>query len=345
MRHYRKYEEQRERLGAAAGLTGIIYNNERFDVAAVGNVGDRAINNNQHDVVGRKRWKCIWEEHNCPSCPRWAQTNGQRLCMRHYRKYEEQRERLGAAAGLTGIIYNRAINNNQHDVAAVNVVDTTDNYPPSASGVVDIGDNENRLSSASSNGDGSDIGQILRASSNEVVINELRDVAVGQLQRTSHRPPGRVGNTSINNEDLNMNMAVASVDHDNDVPLPSQDGECHVAVSEVHGDHLRDDDVDNATRRVVGFLQGREDPQITTRTGNGEVEVGFNELRTEDHLGVAMVPTIRYLQQQLELRDTKISALEQRMSALHDSVEALQDRWRQSMSRQQNGASIESLTI
>ena len=286
----------------------------------------------------------MWEEHNCP---RWAQTNGRRLCMRHYRFYE-WRERLGAAAGLADSICNnerfdvaavgnvgdRAINNNQHDVAVVNVVDTTDKYPPSASGVLDIGDNENRLPSASSHGDGSDIGQILRANSNEAIVNEPDNC------NTSHRPPRRVGNTSINNEDLNINTAVASVDHDNDVPLPSQDGECHGAVSEVYGDHLRDDDVDNATRRAVGELQGREDPQITTTTGNGEVEVGCDELRTEDHLGMAMVPTIRYLQQQLELRDTKISALEQRMSALHDSVEALQDRWLQSMSRQQNGTSI-----
>ncbi len=45
-------------------------------------------------------------------------------------------------------------------------------------------------------------------------------------------------------------------------------------------------------------MQSRENPhtgpQITTRTGTGKV-AGYNELGTEECLGVASVPTITYL--------------------------------------------------
>ncbi len=49
--------------------------------------------------------------------------------------------------------------------------------------------------------------------------------------------------------------------------------------------------------------------QIKTRTGTGEID-GYNELVTEDCPGLASVPTITYLQEQLALRDATIVAME-----------------------------------
>ncbi len=76
-------------------------------------------------------------------------------------------------------------------------------------------------------------------------------------------------------------------------------------------------------------LDKRENPdtgrQITTRTGTGKV-AGYNELRTEDCLGLASVPTITYLQEQLALKDTKIVAVEQSISQLKHAVRDLQQR-------------------
>ena len=90
-----------------------------------------------------------------------------------------------------------------------------------------------------------------------------------------------------------------------------------------------DDSVNNATR------QARENPdtvhQITTRTGTGKV-AGYNELGTEDCLGLASVPTITYLQEQLALRDAKIVAMEQSISQLIHAVRGLQQRWWQPVS-------------
>jgi hypothetical protein len=84
-------------------------------------------------------------------------------------------------------------------------------------------------------------------------------VAILQQQRTSSQQPEIVGNSNINNENQ------------------EQGG---------------DDSVNNATR------QARENPdtghQITTRTGTGKV-AGYNELGTEDCLGLASVPRITYL--------------------------------------------------
>jgi hypothetical protein len=89
------------------------------------------------------------------------------------------------------------------------------------------------------------------------------DVAILQQQRTSLQQPEIVGNTNIDNENQ------------------EQGG---------------DDSVINATR------QARENPdtghQITTRTGTGKV-AGYNELKTEDCLELASVPTITYLQENL----------------------------------------------
>ena len=89
--------------------------------------------------------------------------------------------------------------------------------------------------------------------------SDPRDVAILQQQRTSLQQPEIVGNTNIINENQ------------------EQGG---------------DDSVDNATK------QARKNPdtgrRITTRTGTGEV-AGYDELRTEDCLGLASVPTITYL--------------------------------------------------
>ncbi len=133
--------------------------------------------------------------------------------------------------------------------------------------------------------------------------SEPHDVAILQQQRTSLQQPEIVGNANINNE---------------------------------HQDRVGDESADNATRREVGVghMQSRENPhtgpQITTRTGTGKV-AGYNELGTDDCLGVASVPMITYLQRQLALRDAKIVALEQRMSQLFDAVKDLQERWWQPM--------------
>jgi hypothetical protein len=118
----------------------------------------------------------------------------------------------------------------------------------------------------------------------------LCDVAILQQQRTSLQQPEIVGNTNINNENQ------------------EQGG---------------DDSVNNEPK------QARKNPdtgrRITTRTGTGKV-AGYNELRTEDCPGLASVPTIKYLQEQLALRDEKIVAMEQSISQLKHAERDLQQR-------------------
>jgi hypothetical protein len=68
-------------------------------------------------------------------------------------------------------------------------------------------------------------------------------------------------------------------------------------------------------------------------TGTGTAEVArYNELRTEDCAGLASVPTITYLREQLALRDAKIVAMQQSISQLIHAVRGLQQRWWQLMS-------------
>ncbi len=62
-----------------------------------------------------------------------------------------------------------------------------------------------------------------------------------------------------------------------------------------------------------------------TRTDTGKV-AGYNELGTEDCPGLASVPTITYLREQLALRDAKIVALEQSIHQLKHTVRDLQQR-------------------
>ncbi len=85
------------------------------------------------------------------------------------------------------------------------------------------------------------------------------DVAILQQQRTSLQQPEIVGNININNENQ------------------EQGG---------------DESVDNATGRAR--KNSDTGHQITTRTGTGKV-AGYNELGTEDCLGLASVPTSTYL--------------------------------------------------
>ncbi len=117
-----------------------------------------------------------------------------------------------------------------------------------------------------------------------------RDVAILQQQCTSLQQPEIVGNTNIDNENQERGG---------------------------------DDSVHNATR------QARENPdtdhRITTRTGTGEV-AGYNELGTDVCPGLASVPTITYLQEQLALRDAKIVAMEQSINQLKHAVRDLQQR-------------------
>ncbi len=117
------------------------------------------------------------------------------------------------------------------------------------------------------------------------------DVAMMQQQCTSLQQPEFVGNTNINNE----NQEQGGDDSDN-----------------------------NATG------QARENPDtgcwVTTRTGTGKV-AGYNEFGTEDCPGLASVPTITYLQEQLTLRDSKIVAVEQSISQLIHALRGLQQRW------------------
>jgi hypothetical protein len=68
-----------------------------------------------------------------------------------------------------------------------------------------------------------------------------------------------------------------------------------------------------------------------TRTGTGKV-AGYNELGTEDCPGLASVPMITYLQEQLVLMDAKIVAMEQSISQLIHAVRGLQQRWWQPVS-------------
>ncbi len=82
-------------------------------------------------------------------------------------------------------------------------------------------------------------------------------------------------------------------------------------------------------------MSERENPdtgrQITTRTGTGKV-AGYNEPGMEDCLGLASVPMITYLQEQLALRDAKIVAMEQSINQLKHAVRDLQQRSWQPMS-------------
>ncbi len=111
-----------------------------------------------------------------------------------------------------------------------------------------------------------------------------------QQQCTSLQQPEIVGNTNNNNENQ------------------EQGG---------------DDIVNNATKWA------RKNPdtsrRITTRTGTGKV-AGYNELGTEDCPGLASVPTITYLQEQLAIRDEKVVAMEQSISELNHAVRDLQQR-------------------
>ncbi len=120
--------------------------------------------------------------------------------------------------------------------------------------------------------------------------------AILQQQRSSLQQPEIVGNTSINNENQERGV---------------------------------DDSVNNATRRA------RKNPdtgcQIMTRIGTGKV-AEYNELGREDCPGLASVPTITYLQEQLALRDAKIVAMEQSISQLKHAVRDLQQRSWQPMS-------------
>ncbi len=120
--------------------------------------------------------------------------------------------------------------------------------------------------------------------------SDLHDVAILQQQRTPSQQPEIVSNTNINNENQ------------------EQGG---------------DDSVNNATK------QARKNPdtghQIRTRSGTGKV-AGYNELGTEDCPGVASVPTITYLREQLALRDAKIVAMEQSISQLKYAVRDSQQR-------------------
>ncbi len=68
-----------------------------------------------------------------------------------------------------------------------------------------------------------------------------------------------------------------------------------------------------------------------TRTSTGKV-AGYNELGTEDCPGLASVPTITNLQEQLALRDAKIVAMEQSINQLKHAVRDLQQRSWQPMS-------------
>jgi hypothetical protein len=121
------------------------------------------------------------------------------------------------------------------------------------------------------------------------------DVAILQQQCKLLQQPEIVGNTNIDNENQ---------------------------------DRVGDDSVNNTTRRA------RENPhtgsQITIRSGTGKV-TGYNKPGTEDCLGLASVPKITYLQEQLALRDAKTVAMEQRMSQLFHAVKDLQQRWWQPM--------------
>ena len=63
-----------------------------------------------------------------------------------------------------------------------------------------------------------------------------------------------------------------------------------------------------------------------TKTGTGKV-AGYKELGTEDCPGLASVPMITYLQEQLSLRDAKIVAMERSISQLIHAVRGLQQRW------------------
>jgi hypothetical protein len=128
------------------------------------------------------------------------------------------------------------------------------------------------------------------------LYSDPHDVAILQQQCISSQQPEIVGNTNINNENQ------------------EQGG---------------DDSVNNAIRRVrKNSDTGRG---ITTRTGTGEV-AGYNKLGTEDCPGLASVPTITYLREQLALWDAKIVDMEHSISQLKHAVRDLQQKSWQPMS-------------
>ncbi len=77
---------------------------------------------NRYVIMARWPCSCTWEE-----CTRWAQSNGHRLCSRHYTTYQE-RQRFHDAEILANIrnnfdvasaenVHNQVNNNDNHDMA------------------------------------------------------------------------------------------------------------------------------------------------------------------------------------------------------------------------------------
>ncbi len=91
----------------------------------------------------RPRWLCSWKGEEGDQCEKCAQSNGRRLCQRHFCQYEE-RQWLRAATEPAGIntndapapVGNIAVNNNDDEqlIDAANVENignhANNNYPP-----------------------------------------------------------------------------------------------------------------------------------------------------------------------------------------------------------------------
>ena len=291
--HYQIYLRGQDN-NAAESLASICNNsanNELRDVSAVGNIGgDHAINNNNHDVALVNNVGDTEIIHDsCGTGPDVHVDN-----QLGVGDVVGDIDNGSPSPGLDNGFEIGWLNNIEpREFAAIGNVGgghSINNNHFDVAVVNNVGNNE-IIHDSCGTGPDINIGDQMGMVDIIAALNsDPRDVAILQQQHTSLQQPEIVGNTNINNENQ---------------------------------ERVGDDSVNNATR------QGRENPhtghQITTRTGTGKV-AGYNELGTEDCPGLASVPTITYLREQLTLRDAKIVAMEQSISQLIHAVRDLQQR-------------------
>jgi hypothetical protein len=322
--HFCLYEEQ-QRLCAATGLADIINNNEwiidaaaaeNVTVADVENFDNQAINNDCHDVVG-----------DLP--------NDAAASVGNVADNIDNNDRLIDAAPVknTG---NHAINNDCHDVAndlsndadapVCNIADSIDNNErlDDSAPVENIGNHKNVNVAAVEN-----VG-------NQAINNDCHDVA-GDLSNDMAAPVGNVPANIDNNDWL---VDAAPVEY---VGNHAINNDCHDAANDLSNDVValvyniadsknnNEQMIDAAPVENVSNHAINNDPHDVTDgqlidavVGNGNNETHYVAVHNVGN--TLMAPTIRDLNDQMELRDQIICDLEARIVELESKLTALSDR-------------------
>jgi hypothetical protein len=211
------------------------------------------------DLNERPRWPCSWNGEEGEECTKWAQSNGQWLCQRHFCQYEQQ-QRLCTATELAGIINN--------DVAAPvpNIADNIDHNEQLAD---KIDYNEQLIDAAAVHNIGN---KAINSDPQYVVVEETNDTSA---------PVDNIADSIDDNKQLS-NVALNIDLHD------VADGKLTDAV-----------------------------------VGNGNNETHYAAVH---NVGIMLTaPTIRYLNDELELRDGRMHDLEARIVDLESKMTALSD--------------------